>query len=115
MLGANLRYYLDTRDASAQVAFANPYLQIGVGSYTLSQSTPSESAVDKDSAFGLSGGGGLEFALKPKSAYFQIDARLHSVSFRDTYTTRFNVPGAGNLSDLTGLFYTFGANFLFTW
>ncbi len=115
VLGANLRYYLDTRDASAPIAFANPFLQLGIGSYTLTQTTPSENTTDRDTSFGISAGAGLEFAIKPKSTYLSVDARIHSVTFNDTHSTSYNVAGAGYLPDLTGLFYTFGANLMFTW
>ena len=115
LLGANFRYYFDTRDVSAPIAFANPFLEAGFGSYTLGQNTPDQGSTSKDSSFGISGGGGLEFTIKPRSTYFNIDARIHSVTFKDTYTSVFNVADAGNLPDLTGLFYTFSANFLFTW
>ena len=114
-LGVNLRYSFDTRDAAAQVAFANPFVQVGIASYGLTQTTADTGTSDRDSAFGVSAGAGLEFALVPRTSYFLIDGRVHMVRFADTYTSNFNVAGAGNLNDLTGLLYTVGAHLLFTW
>jgi hypothetical protein len=113
-IGLDLKYYFDTRDASAPIAFANPYLIGGFGSYTYSQFFTNDNSTEKDSSFGLSGGMGLEFAIKPKKVSFGVCAKIHSVKFKDTDTARFASQDP-KIDNMNGLFYSVIAGFLFTW
>jgi hypothetical protein len=113
-VGVDVRYYFDMKDVTAAIAFANPYIQAGVGSYSKTETNAASGLPGTDAAFGLAVGGGLEFVLLPRKTYFQIDGKLHMVSFQDVDTTRFDI-GPNALSDLSGFFYTITGSLMFTW
>ena len=69
---------------------------------------------DNDSAFGFDFGAGLEFAIAPRKSYFQLEAKGHLATFRDTYSTTYS-GSPYSLPDLTGLFYTVTGSVMFTW
>lgn len=112
--GVDVKHYFDTKDLSAAISFANPYVLLGAGSFTKTEVPDSAgtAATDTDSAFGLSVGGGLEFVITPRKSYFELEGKLHTVTFKDTYSSMYNSYTGG---DLSGYFYTVTANVLFTW
>lgn len=115
LFGLTLRYYLDTKNAVAPVSFANPYLTLGFGSYSRTQTPvarPDEA--DKESSFGMNLGAGLEFTVKPKKTYFNLEARIHSVRFNDDGDS-VALPTGNSLPDRSGLFYSLAGSILFTW
>jgi hypothetical protein len=113
--GAELRYYVDTRDATAPVTFAGPFLQVGVGNYSKSENDVSDpSTLAKDNALGLSFGGGLEFPLKPRKSYLNLEVKFISVSFNDTGVP-VTVGSSGKEVDTSGLLFTLMASVLFTY
>jgi hypothetical protein len=110
--GVDVKYYFDTKNLSAPISFANPYVVLGAGSFSKIESSVSQQTQDSDSSLGISGGGGFEFAISPRKTYFEVEAKMHVVSFKDTYTTRFQ---GSSLPNLTGHFFTITGNLLFTW
>lgn len=112
-VGVDLKYYFDTSNLSAAISFANPFLLLGAGSFTKSQTSVTQGTTDSEGAFGLSAGAGLEFAVKPKKIYFQLEGKIHLATFNDTYTSAFQ--STASIENLTGFFYTFTGNLLFTW
>jgi hypothetical protein len=112
--GVDAKYYFDTKNLTAAISFANPYLMIGFGSYTKAESTFQLSNTVTDTGIGLGVGGGLEFVISPKKAYLELEGRYHIVNFKDTNTSNFN-KAPNNLPDLTGGFYTLSASILWTW
>lgn len=113
--GSELRYYFDTRDSTAAVTFAGPFLLVGVGSYSKSQTnTASPGVTDKFSTFGLSFGGGLEFPLRPRKTYLNLEAKAHAVSF-DNDALSVTTTGNKVVSDTSGMLFTFMASILFTY
>jgi hypothetical protein len=114
-LGVDFKYYFDTKNLSAAISFANPYLVVGAGSYTetYSQTIATTVTSSSNSAIGFSGGVGLEFALKPKKVYFTTEAKIHMVSFQDNNSTAFQ--SSDGLANLNGNLYTFIGSILFTW
>ncbi len=115
-LGVDLKYYFNTQNLSAPISFANPYLSIGFGSYSKTQNSATLGSSDSDTSVGVALGGGLEFALIPNKTFFEVEAKVHLVHFKDTYTTIYQaVNGGPGLQDMTGNFYTVSGNFLFTW
>lgn len=113
--GAELRYYFDTRDATAPVTFAGPFLIIGVGSYAKSENSLEDAGVVfKDNALGLSLGAGLEFPLKPRKSYLNLETKFHSVSFNDTGLPIMTANGRA-VPDSSGLLFTVMASVLFTY
>ncbi|MCM2278334.1 MAG: porin family protein [Oligoflexia bacterium] len=114
-MGFDLRYYFDTKNISAPISFANPFVLLGLGSYTKTQVSIVDSATaDTQSAFGVALGGGLEFVMSPRKSYFQIEGKLHLPSFEDASSDAFN-SDPNNVPDLSGMLYTVTANVLFTW
>jgi hypothetical protein len=111
-VGVDLKYYFDTKNLSAAISFANPYLALGVGSFSKTENSVLQQNQDPDNSLGVSAGGGLEFVISPKKSYFEVEAKIHMVTFKDTFTTNFS--GIG-LPNLTGNFYTISGNFLITW
>jgi len=111
-LGIDFKYYFDTKNLSAAISFANPYVLIGAGTITKTELVPSQTTqADPDNALGLSGGAGLEFVITPRKLYFEIEGKVHYATFRDTYSASYQP----TLQDLTGLFFTVSGNLLFTW
>lgn len=113
-LGLDLKYYFDTKNLSAAISFANPYVLVGIGSFTktISADQGQGTATSSETSVGFDGGVGLEFALKPRKVYLTTEARIHMVSFPDNNTAAFKNQGIG---DLHGNFYTFVMGILFTW
>jgi hypothetical protein len=112
--GVDLKYYFDTKNIAAPIAFANPYLVLGIGEYSLTESsgdiTQNTSSTNSNS-FGVNAGAGFEFAVKPRKTYFTVEGKIHFVKFDSDNTDNF-VPA---LQDSSGNLYTFVAGFLFTW
>ena len=108
-IGTDVKYYFETRNLAATLAFANPYVLLGIGSYSKTETSSQTKIADADSSFGLAAGAGLEFALSPKKAYFNLEAKLHVARFKDSDSKRFG------FDDLGGQFVTVTGGFLFTW
>jgi hypothetical protein len=112
--GSAVKYYFNTRNISSAVSFASPYILAGFASYTKTEASTLEETVDApETRIGLNAGGGLEFVLKHRKAYVQIEGRLHMVSFTDTYSPRFSE--SIGIPDVTGAFYTTTVSVMFTW
>jgi hypothetical protein len=113
--GSELRYYFDTRDSTAPVTFAGPFLMVGIGSYAKSESDITEpDSVAKDSTLGLSFGGGLEFPLKPRKVYLDLESKFHAVSFNDDGLP-VTTTGGKVVKDSSGMLFTIMASVLFTY
>ncbi len=112
-VGMDVKYYFDTQNLAAPLSFANPYLALGFGTYTHTDSSVTQGGTPSSTtALGVRGGGGLEFAIKPKSIYFELEGKIHMIFFNDNYSGTFSSMG---IPDLTGNFYTVSGNLLFTW
>lgn len=109
-LGVDLKYYFDTRNLAAAISFANPHIMLGIGRYAKTEYNDTTGIRDQDSAAGFNAGLGFEFMLKPRKSYVFVESKIHSVRFKDTYTTQLS-----GVPDLTGYFYTFVGGFMFTW
>ena len=113
--GFDLRYYFDTKDLSAPITFAGPYFTAGVGIYSRSlNDTQDNSDQQKQSVFGLAAGGGLEFVLKPKKTYFNIESKIHVVNFEDN-AQPIELSSGQEIPNSNGLFWSLVGSFLFTW
>lgn len=112
-VGIDIKYYFDTKNLSAPITFANPYLIAGFGSYTQVKSTTEVNSTEaSDTGLGLAFGAGLEFAVSPKKCYLELEGRYHIVSFKDRFSSDFKSVG---INDLTGGLYTVSTSLLFTW
>lgn len=110
--GADFKYYLGTKDVTAAVAFANPYVLVGGATFTKNEFDQDTQTETPDSTFGVAAGFGLEFAISPKRSYFTVETKAYLVPYNDAASEKF----AGNgIPDLSGLFYSVTGNFMFTW
>ncbi len=112
VLATHLKYYIDTTNLSAALTFASPYLLLGGGAFTKSETNASSNQTDTDGKFGVTLGVGLEFVINPKKVYFDLESKFSFVNFTDRNSTDF--AGSG-ISDLTGTLYVITGNILFTW
>jgi hypothetical protein len=110
-IGISGKYYFDTANLSAAISFANPYLIVGFGSYRKSEKSRDLELTENDDAVGFSFGAGLEFALKHRKVYFEVEGKMHLAAFKDTFTREFE-PSIPNLS---GGWFTITGALLFTW
>lgn len=108
--GADLKYYFDTKDLSATITSANPYVIGGIGNTFRTQVFQDFGTVDKDTALTISGGFGFEFALSPRKTSLQLEGRIHQIYFKDRYTQEYLVSG---VPDTTGPMYSLGLGVLF--
>ncbi len=114
-MGADFRYYFDTRDLSAPITFSGPYVTAGVGSYVKTQTELGTSGeATKDNSLGFSAGAGLEFVMKPKKVYLNLETKLHAVNFQDTPTS-VTLEGGTQVDNTEGMFFTTMLSLLFTW
>lgn len=115
-VGVDLKYYVDTKNLSAPISFANPYLLLGAGGYTKTETSLLQGQPDPDTSVGLSGGLGIEFPIKHRAMYFSLESKIHLVHFRDTNTDDFLAENVTpHLDNLSGQFYTLSGSLLFTW
>ncbi len=114
--GVDLKYQVDTHNLAAPLTFIGPYFLIGGNNYIISRRRASDALAEPvDTSFGFCLGGGLEFTLKPRRNYFQIEGKVHFVRNRDTNSDRFKDDGINNIEDTQGQIYTVTGNFVFTW
>lgn len=109
-LNGDMKYYFDTKNVGATITATNPYVVAGVSQTFRTQAMQNSGTVEKDNAFAVSGGLGLEFALKPRKTSLGIEGRLHKIFFRDALATDFVPVG---LPDLTGNMYSVVTSVIF--
>jgi len=114
-VGADLRYYFTTKDLSAPITFASPYLTAGFGTYSRSLTNKTNAAQPiEETSVGFNAGAGLEFVVKPKKSYFNLEGKIHVVDFEDSQA-KVNLSGGTSLKDQGGMFFSLMGSFLFTW
>ncbi len=106
-LGLDLKYYFNTKDLSAALTFASPYLALGVGQFTKTEGAIDDPEPDTDQKIGFNVGAGLEFLLSPRTSFFYVEFKMQLVSFADRFSGDFETNFGA--ADLTGLFYTASA------
>ena len=67
-------------------------------------------SVEKDTAFAVSGGLGMEFVLKPRKTSLGIEGRVHQLFFSDRYSQEYLPSG---IQDLTGPMYSMITSLVF--
>jgi hypothetical protein len=102
-LNADMKYYFDTKNVGAAITMTNPYAIAGVSQTFRAQTFHTLNAVEKDTAFAISGGLGMEFALKPRKTSLGIEGRVHRIFFRDRYEETYLQSG---VPDTTGDMYS---------
>lgn len=109
-LGIDLKYYFDTKDLSATITAANPYVIAGVANTFRSQVFQDFGNTDKDTALTVGAGVGFEFALKPRKISLGTEFRVEQVFFKDRFSQEYIISG---IEDTTGALFSFTTNILF--
>ncbi len=110
--GMHLKYYFDVRDSSAALTFANPFLAVGIGAMSKSESTIKSTEPESDSTLSMDFGGGFEFPVSYKKTYFILELLYHTQNFKDSIETLYEKRG---ITDLNGGFLTLVGHFMFVW
>ena len=109
-INADMKYYFDTRNTSATITMANPYVVGGISNVFRTQTFQTKDAIEKDTAFAFSVGAGMEFALKPRKTSLGFEGRLHQIYFKDRYSQLYSESG---VPDMTGNMYSFTTSIIF--
>lgn len=109
-INADLKYYFDTQNMGATITVANPYAVGGLSRTFRTQTFEEAQLIEKDNTFELSGGLGMEFALKPRKTSIGIEGRIHQNFFKDRYDTDYAVY---DVPDRTGNMYSIITNLIF--
>ncbi|EQC51106.1 hypothetical protein [Bacteriovorax sp. DB6_IX] len=113
------RYYIDTSNLGTAITYSNPYLTARVeywyvtNKYLDLDTEPD----DKGGGIGVALGFGLEFPIKLKESYINIELLLHDVAFHDKNTQDL-APKDGTtagVSDLSGYAYTTTVGYVWNW
>jgi hypothetical protein len=108
-LNADLKYYFDTKNVSAPLTYASPYAVGGVSQVFRTQVFQDHNDIEKDNAFGVSAGLGMEFALSPRKTSIGVEGRIYEIFFQDRYSQEYLPSG---IQDLTGPMYSFTTNMI---
>jgi hypothetical protein len=113
------RYYIDTSNLGTAITYSNPYL-VGRLEYwyqTNRYITQSQLPREIGGGLGFGFGGGLEFPIELKESYWGLELLMHSVSFFDKNTTKFQpqVVGGYGFDNLGGNVYSLMASYVFNW
>ena len=115
------RYYIDTTNLSTALTYSNPYFVGRMEYWYLTNKFVDQSRLLEDSGGGLgfSVGFGLEFPLKLKETYINLEFLVHSVNFHDKHTQDYapiaDNPNGYGFADLTGRAYSTSVNYVFNW
>ena len=109
-LNGDLKYYFYTRDSSATITAANPYIVAGVSQTFRTQLFQDLQTTQKDTALAISAGAGLEFVIKPRKTSIGIEGRMHQFYFQDRYANTYVQDG---IPDTTGNMYSFITSLIF--
>ncbi len=114
------RHYFDTSDLGTAITYSNPYL-IGRFEYWYSKNKFIDIPIPDDSGggIGFAIGGGLEFPLKLREYYANLEFLFHRINFHDRNTNAFRaregeVPSS-SVEDLTGNVMSVFLNFVISW
>ena len=113
------RYYIDTSNLGTAITYSNPYFAGRLEYwYTSSKFRDLESEPDdKGGGIGVGLGFGLEFPIKLKESYVNIEVLLHDVAFhdKDTRTLSSIDPSGAGVDDLSGYAYTTTIGYVWSW
>lgn len=112
------RYYIDTSNLGTAITYSNPYFTGRLEYWYTSNKYRdlSDYPDDKGGGIGLGLGFGLDFPIKLKESYLNLEFLFHDVAFHDKYT-RIYAPvddGAG-FDDLDGYGYTTMMSYVWSW
>ena len=113
------RYYLDTSNLGTAITYSNPYIAGRMEYWYTSQKYQDreDQPDDKGGGIGIGIGGGLEFPIKLKESYVNLEFLIHDVAFHDKETRKLvpkNSSGVG-VEDLSGYAYTTTLAYVWSW
>jgi hypothetical protein len=114
------RYYIDTSNLGTAITYSNPYFTTRL-EYWYVTSKYEEPAInepdEKGGGIGIGIGGGLEFPIKLKESYINIELMIHDVAFHDKYTRKLSPkpPATTGVDDLSGYAYTTTVGYVWSW
>ena len=109
-LNGDLKYYFDTKELSAAFTAANPYVVAGISQTFRTQAFQTKGQVQKDNAFAINGGLGMELAIKPRKTSIGVEGRMHQIFFKDRYEETYLPSG---VPDTTGNMYSVVTSLIF--
>lgn len=115
------RYYIETGDLGTAITYSNPYVTTRMEYWYQSNKYIDQPTLGNDSGGGLGFGfgGGLEFPIRLKESYLNIEFLYHTVNFFDKYTQAFRSPPDSNkktgYEDMTGNVYSTIVSYVFNW
>ncbi|EQC46019.1 hypothetical protein [Bacteriovorax sp. Seq25_V] len=113
------RYYVDTSNLGTAITYSNPYI-VGRLEYwyvTNKYLDQDDIADDKGGGIGMALGFGLEFPIKLKESYLNLEFLLHDVAFHDKETREFTPLEGKNVGfeNLAGYGYTTVLSYVWNW
>lgn len=115
------RYYLDTSNLGTAITYSNPYFTGRMEYWYTTNKFRDQKALDNDNGGGLGFGVGfgLEFPVKIRESYINVEFLFHSVNFHDKYTQNYRPvptnPSGFGFDDLTGNVWTTMVAYVFSW
>ncbi len=112
------RYYIDTSNLGTAITYSNPYITMRFEYWYESEKLTTISTEEKDTSggIGFAFGGGLEFPIKIKESYVNVEGLIHSVNLSDVRTIKYapknNGPG---VTDLSGMAFSLMVGYVWNW
>ena len=109
-INADMKYYFDVKNSGAALTAAAPYVVAGLSQTYRTQLFQDGGTIQKDNALAISGGLGLEFALKPRKTSLGVEGRMHQIYFKDRLISEYLPSG---VPDTTGPMYSLITSVIF--
>ena len=114
------RYYFDTSNLGTALTYANPYMTMRLEYWYQTNKFDPDTRLpnQQGGALGFGAGLGLEFPIKLKETYLNVEFLIHSVNFFDKDTDEWNAIEAGQgfgYDDLRGNVYSLFINYVIHW
>ncbi|MEH0861352.1 hypothetical protein [Halobacteriovorax sp. DPLXC-1] len=112
------RYYIDTSNLGTAITYSNPYITARFEYWYEQEKIQTTDGTTEDSfgGAGLGIGGGLEFPIKIKESYVNIEGLVHTVALQDIRTIKYaSFKGGPGVPDLTGFAYSLTVNYVWNW
>lgn len=113
------RYYIDTSNLGTAITYSNPYFIGRMEYWYVSNKFRDQDNVpdDKGGGIGIGVGFGLDFPIKLRESYLNLEFLFHDVAFHDKYT-RIYAPlteGGYGTEDLAGYGYSTMLSYVWSW
>lgn len=112
------RHYIETANLGTAITYSNPYFtgRMEYWYVTNKYREISEEPDDTGGGLGVAVGFGLEFPIKLKESYINVELLWHSVNYHDKNTSIYQSENGGvGYDDLTGNTYTSMVNYVISW